>query len=128
MGSSMPLEDAQPCTTEVQRATFCLSGCVRATGHWAGNREWCGGDGMNTKRHDFDPERRHFLYAMASAPIGATIGSHALSSQGKNQPPLGEGAFELGDLQLESGTTLRNAKLAYKTHGQLNAAKSNVIL
>jgi hypothetical protein len=72
---------------------------------------------MNTKRPDFDPERRHFLYTMAGAPIGATIGSHALISQGKGQPQLGEGAFELGDLQLQSGTTLRNAKLAYKTHG-----------
>ena len=36
--------------------------------------------------------------------------------------------FELGDLALQSGTILRNAKLAYKTHGKLNAEKSNVIL
>jgi homoserine O-acetyltransferase len=40
----------------------------------------------------------------------------------------GEGVFELGDLALQSGTVLRNAKLAYKTHGQLDAARSNVIL
>jgi homoserine O-acetyltransferase len=39
-----------------------------------------------------------------------------------------EGVFELGDLPLQSGATLRNAKLAYKTHGALNSAKSNVIL
>ncbi len=36
--------------------------------------------------------------------------------------------FELGDFPLEMGVTLRNAKLAYKTHGTLNAAKDNAIL
>jgi homoserine O-acetyltransferase len=40
----------------------------------------------------------------------------------------GEGVFELGDLTLRSGTVLRNAKIAYKTHGQLDADRSNVIL
>lgn len=36
--------------------------------------------------------------------------------------------FELGDVRLQHGTTLRNAKLAYKTYGQLNADKSNAIV
>ncbi|MGK7879441.1 MAG: alpha/beta fold hydrolase [Crocosphaera sp.] len=36
--------------------------------------------------------------------------------------------FELGNFQLSSGFTLPNAKLAYRTHGTLNAAKDNVIL
>lgn len=36
--------------------------------------------------------------------------------------------FNLGDLLLESGETLRGAKLAYRTFGTLNADKSNVIL
>ncbi len=36
--------------------------------------------------------------------------------------------FELGDFPLEMGETLRNAKLAYKTHGKLNQTKDNVIL
>ena len=36
--------------------------------------------------------------------------------------------FELGDLLLESGETLRGAKLAYRTFGTLNADKSNAIL
>jgi len=40
----------------------------------------------------------------------------------------GEGVFELGDLPLKSGATLRNAKIAYKTHGHLSGDKSNVIL
>jgi homoserine O-acetyltransferase len=31
-------------------------------------------------------------------------------------------------MQLQSGVTLRNASLAYKTHGELNSAKSNTIL
>jgi homoserine O-acetyltransferase len=36
--------------------------------------------------------------------------------------------FEAGDVVLQSGLTYRGAKLAYKTHGTLNAAKSNVIV
>lgn len=36
--------------------------------------------------------------------------------------------FELGNLTLQSGATLRNAKLAYKTYGTLNADKSNAIV
>jgi homoserine O-acetyltransferase/O-succinyltransferase len=42
-----------------------------------------------------------------------------------------QGAFslhDLGNLILESGETLRNAKLAYRTLGTLNAEKSNAIL
>ena len=83
---------------------------------------------MNTKRRDSDAGRRDFLYALAGAAVGGTIGSHAVISEGKEQPQSQEGEFALGDLQLQSGTTLRKAKLAYKTHGRLNAVKSNVIL
>jgi homoserine O-acetyltransferase/O-succinyltransferase len=36
--------------------------------------------------------------------------------------------FELGDVVLQCQQTLRNAKLAYKTYGTLNAAKDNVIV
>ena len=36
--------------------------------------------------------------------------------------------FEAGDLDLQSGETLRGAKLAYKTYGQLNANKDNVVV
>jgi homoserine O-acetyltransferase len=36
--------------------------------------------------------------------------------------------FNLGNFPLESGITLPEAKLAYVTHGTLNAAKSNAIL
>jgi len=36
--------------------------------------------------------------------------------------------FELGDFVVQSGQTLRNATLAYKTYGTLTAAKDNVII
>src|SRR5246127_4017464 len=36
--------------------------------------------------------------------------------------------FELGDVPLQSGLTLRNAQLAYKTYGRLDAARRNVIV
>ena len=36
--------------------------------------------------------------------------------------------FELGDIVLQSKMTRRNAKLAYKTFGTLNAKKDNVIV
>jgi homoserine O-acetyltransferase len=36
--------------------------------------------------------------------------------------------FNAGDVPLQCGITLRDAKLAYKTHGKLNADKSNVVL
>lgn len=36
--------------------------------------------------------------------------------------------FELGDVRLQSGLTLRQAKLAYKTYGKLAAAGDNVIV
>ncbi|HEY9640204.1 MAG TPA: alpha/beta fold hydrolase [Coleofasciculaceae cyanobacterium] len=36
--------------------------------------------------------------------------------------------FELGNFKLQSGATLRDAQLAYKTYGTLNADKSNVIV
>ena len=36
--------------------------------------------------------------------------------------------LDLGHFELEMGASLPNAKLAYKTHGKLNAAKDNAIL
>ncbi len=36
--------------------------------------------------------------------------------------------FEAGDVVLQSGATIRNCKLAYKTFGQLNACKDNAIV
>jgi homoserine O-acetyltransferase len=36
--------------------------------------------------------------------------------------------YDLGNLTLQRGATLRDCKLAYKTFGELNAAKDNVIV
>jgi homoserine O-acetyltransferase/O-succinyltransferase len=36
--------------------------------------------------------------------------------------------FELGDVRLQLGETLRDAKLAYRTYGSLNEARSNAIV
>ena len=36
--------------------------------------------------------------------------------------------FELGDVVLQSGAQLREAKLAYKTYGKLSPKKDNVII
>ena len=36
--------------------------------------------------------------------------------------------FELGDVAVQSGLTLRNAQLAYTTYGRLDAARSNAIV
>jgi homoserine O-acetyltransferase/O-succinyltransferase len=36
--------------------------------------------------------------------------------------------FELGDLKLQCGATLKDAKLAYDTYGTLNPAKDNVVI
>jgi homoserine O-acetyltransferase len=36
--------------------------------------------------------------------------------------------FDLGDVVLQSGATLRDAKLAYKTYGELNADKTSAIV
>jgi len=36
--------------------------------------------------------------------------------------------FELGDVVLQCKATLRNAKMAYKTYGTVNAKQDNVIV
>ena len=42
--------------------------------------------------------------------------------------PMDYEIFDLGDVVLQGGATLRDAKLAYKTYGELNADKSNAIV
>ena len=36
--------------------------------------------------------------------------------------------YHLGDFELQSGATLRDAQLAYSVHGELNEARDNAIL
>jgi homoserine O-acetyltransferase len=43
-----------------------------------------------------------------------------------NQPP--HQLYQIGDLKLESGETIRDFAISYVTHGTLNAKKSNAIL
>ena len=42
--------------------------------------------------------------------------------------PTESGEFHLGDLPLQSGEVLRNAKILWKSYGTLNAARDNVVL
>jgi homoserine O-acetyltransferase/O-succinyltransferase len=42
--------------------------------------------------------------------------------------PTQTGEFQLGDIPLQSGEVLRDAKLVWKSYGTLNAARDNVIL
>ncbi len=77
---------------------------------------------------DFRRARRDFLRASAAA--GASGLGCSLPGAVSAAEPAGsaEGVFELGDMVLQSGTLLREAKVAYKTHGSLNAGKNNVIV
>lgn len=74
-----------------------------------------------------DSPRRDFLRWIGALGAGTllTAGSGAAQIQPADAR---EGVFDLGDFALRSGTTLRQAKLAYKTHGRLNADRSNAIL
>ena len=47
---------------------------------------------------------------------------------GKSGQDVSEGIFDLGDFVLRSGATLPVARLAFKTHGRLNADKRNAIV
>jgi homoserine O-acetyltransferase len=42
--------------------------------------------------------------------------------------PMDYEIFDLGDVTLQGGATLRDAKLAYKTYGELNSDKSNAVV
>ena len=83
---------------------------------------------MHRIENSFEPSRRDVLRLISSAALGLPLASSvAHGGQVGRQLPH-EGVFELGDLRLESGVTLPNATLGYKTHGRLNAEGSNVIL
>ncbi len=77
---------------------------------------------------DFDPARRAVLEVMGAAAIAGPAAWHSTVAAANQPAQPGEGVFSLGELKLQSGTTLPDAKLAYKTHGRLNADKTNTIL
>ena len=61
-----------------------------------------------------------------------TASWYSLRRRTETGPKVGKMAdyeiFEAGDLELQSDATLRGAKLAYKTHGQINANRDNVVV
>ena len=80
------------------------------------------------QQRNFRPDRRDFLRASAAIGVGGFVGSLSDVVGAAEPSKPGEGEFELGDMILQSGETLRDAKIGYKTHGRLAADKSNVIL
>jgi homoserine O-acetyltransferase/O-succinyltransferase len=42
--------------------------------------------------------------------------------------PIEEGIFELGELEVERGGVIADARLTWQSHGTLNAARDNVII
>lgn len=76
----------------------------------------------------FQLARRTFLRASAVAGASSLVApfSQVVGAAEASAPV--EGVYELADLVLPSGETLRNAKIAYKTHGRLASGRDNVIL
>ena len=70
--------------------------------------------------------RHAFLRAAGVASLHSVLA--ALPARGETTGQDPPRLFELGDFVLRSGATLREAKLSYKTHGTLNADKSNAIV
>ncbi len=62
------------------------------------------------------------------ARAGAAFEASATTRFVEEPMPLDYEIFELGDVRLQRGATLRACKLAYKTFGTLNAAKDNAIV
>jgi homoserine O-acetyltransferase len=78
--------------------------------------------------------RRDLLKSAVAAGVGVastrtTSTQAAGGGQNSPRPPADAyETFDLGDFQLLSGEVLQSASLAYKTHGELNAARDNVIV
>jgi homoserine O-acetyltransferase len=66
----------------------------------------------------------HWIAALALASAGALLSAQAPAPAADPHRRW----LTLGDFRLESGTVLRDARVAYATFGTLNAAKDNAIL
>ncbi|MBI4468891.1 MAG: hypothetical protein HY650_06165 [Acidobacteria bacterium] len=75
-----------------------------------------------------DLARRSFLRSISTVGVGTFLAAKTSASQTTKPAQPVEGVFELGKVALRSGTILSSAKLAFKTHGQLNAERNNAIL
>ena len=72
--------------------------------------------------------RRNFMKAAAGA-IGALSGAAGIPiSPARSAPSADYEIFDLGSAPLQSGIVFPNAKLAYKTFGELAPDKSNVVV
>ena len=67
--------------------------------------------------------RRDFLRVFTATVATPRLARTAIASPTMQLPR--EGTFLLGDMQLESGTVLRQAFVGYKTHGQPKADRTN---
>jgi homoserine O-acetyltransferase/O-succinyltransferase len=78
--------------------------------------------------------RRTFMKAAAGAVgvLGGAAGrlnvAPIIPAAAQSSTPIDYQVFDLGSVQLQSGTIFPNAKLAYKTYGALASDKSNVIV
>ena len=76
-----------------------------------------------------DQNRRQILRALGLAGAASVLEVYGSSPVAAESSAVSaEGFFELGDFALECGVELPGARIAYKTHGRLNADKSNAIL
>jgi homoserine O-acetyltransferase/O-succinyltransferase len=64
------------------------------------------------------------LWMIVGLSIGAAMAP--ARANGPNDPP--HQRYEIGDLKLESGETIKDFSISYVTHGKLNEKKSNAIL
>ncbi len=70
--------------------------------------------------------RKSFVLTTCCLLFVMALGARPTFAHKPGQPP--HQLFEMGDLKLESGDTIKNFAISYVTHGELNAEKSNVIL
>jgi len=75
----------------------------------------------------FDSGRRKALRAAVALAAAAWAGSRGANVLGA-ATTSGDNVFPLGNFALEAGTILPDAKIAFKTHGRLNADGGNAIL
>jgi homoserine O-acetyltransferase/O-succinyltransferase len=75
----------------------------------------------------FDSGRRKVLRTVVGLAACASVGSRVTNALGA-PTTSGDDVFPLGNFALETGTVLPDARIAFKTHGTLNADGSNAIL
>jgi homoserine O-acetyltransferase/O-succinyltransferase len=72
--------------------------------------------------------RRQVMRVAGTRIVSGGVGAALAGARAGGLTDPSEGVFDLGNFVLQSGATLHNAKLAFKTHGRLNADKGNAIV